>query len=76
MPRLFGLFKRENVCTLLDTLQGRHAERYQRFRDLLQSNHRALDVLAEMEEACHAQNEINSAMPDILQRRKQRCSAV
>jgi len=51
MPRLLGFFKRENVCTLLDTLQGRHAERHQHFRDLLESNHRALDVMAEMEEA-------------------------
>ncbi len=51
MLKLLGLFKRDNVCTLLDALQGRHAEKYQHFRDLLKSNHRALNVMAEMEEA-------------------------
>jgi hypothetical protein len=51
MLKLLGLFKRENVCTLLDTLQGKHAERYQHFRDLLKNNHGALNIMAEMEEA-------------------------
>jgi pyruvate,water dikinase len=51
MLKLLGLFKRDNVCTLLDTLQGRHADKYQYFRDLLESNHKALSVMAEMEEA-------------------------
>jgi len=39
------------VCTLLDTLQGKHAKRYQHFRDLLENNHGALNIMAEMEEA-------------------------
>lgn len=51
MLKLLGLFKRESVCTLLDTLQGKHAERYQHFRDLLKNNHGALNIMAEMEEA-------------------------
>ncbi len=54
MLKLLGLFKRKDVCTLLDTLQGKHAERYQHFRDLLRNNHQALNVMAEMEEAYYA----------------------
>jgi hypothetical protein len=50
MKRVLELFGYEKACIPLKQLEGKHAEKYAHFRELLNHNHRALSLMAEMEE--------------------------
>jgi len=39
MKKLRDLFKKENTCVLLATVEGKHREKYSYFRTLLDNNH-------------------------------------
>ncbi|MBU4037360.1 MAG: hypothetical protein KKA35_13115 [Proteobacteria bacterium] len=51
MLKLFNIFKKEDACTLLTPLEGKQAERYHHFRELLNNNYLALHRIADLEEA-------------------------
>ncbi|RJP56248.1 MAG: pyruvate, phosphate dikinase [Deltaproteobacteria bacterium] len=53
MLNLFNFFKKEDACTLLTPLEGKQAERYRHFRELLKNNYLALHLIADLEEACY-----------------------
>ncbi len=50
MKRVLELFGYEKACIPLKQLEGKHAEKYTHIRELLEHNHRALSLMAEMEE--------------------------
>ncbi|MBI5585037.1 MAG: pyruvate, phosphate dikinase [Deltaproteobacteria bacterium] len=50
MKNLFKFFSKPDVCTLLVNLDGRHVDRYSRFKDFLDYNQASLALLAELEQ--------------------------
>ena len=50
MKSLFKFFSKPDVCTLLVNQDGRHVDRYSRFKDFLDFNQTSLGVLAELEQ--------------------------
>jgi len=50
MKSLFKFFSKPDVCTLLVNQDGRHVDRYSRFKDFLDFNQASLGVLAELEQ--------------------------
>ena len=50
---LFGFLKSRRECRFLADPQGDAALRYRLFLDLLEENHRVLEVMAALEQACH-----------------------
>ena len=50
MKRVLELFGYEKACLPLKQLEGKHVEKYVHFRELLNHNHRALSLMAEMED--------------------------
>ncbi|MBI5583904.1 MAG: pyruvate, phosphate dikinase [Deltaproteobacteria bacterium] len=50
MKNLFKFFSKPDVCTLLVNQEGRHVDRYRRFKDFLNFNQAALGLLAELEQ--------------------------
>jgi pyruvate,water dikinase len=70
MKRVLELFGYEKACIPLKQLEGKHAERYAHFRELLDHNHRALSLMAEMEEIYYG------GKPFSLQAVRQRCEGL
>jgi len=68
MKKLRDLFKKENTCVLLATVEGKHREKYSYFRTLLDNNHIALHRIADLETFC------NSGKPFTLQHVKKICN--
>jgi pyruvate,water dikinase len=50
MKGLFNFFSKKEVCTLLVNQDGRHVDRYSRFKDFLDFNQASLGLLAELEQ--------------------------
>ena len=50
MKSLFKIFSKPDVCTLLVNQDGRHVDRYRRFKDFLDFNQTSLGLLAELEQ--------------------------
>ena len=50
MKSLFKFFSKPDVCTLLVNQDGRHVDRYSRFKDFLDFNQASLGLLAELEQ--------------------------
>jgi pyruvate,water dikinase len=50
LKNLFKFFSKPDVCTLLVNQDGRHVDRYSRFKDFLGFNQAALGLLAELEQ--------------------------
>jgi pyruvate,water dikinase len=50
MKKLFDLFLKKDVCTLLVNRDGKHVDRYNRFKDFLGYNQASLGLLAELEQ--------------------------
>ena len=50
MKNLFKFFSKPDVCTLLVNQDGRHVDRYSRFKDFLAFNQTSLGLLAELEQ--------------------------
>ena len=50
MKNLFKFFSKPDVCTLLVNQDGRHVDRYSRFKDFLDFNQASLGLLAELEQ--------------------------
>ena len=50
MKNLFKIFSKPDVCTLLVNQDGRHVDRYRRFKDFLDFNQASLGLLAELEQ--------------------------
>lgn len=68
MRKIIDLFKKENTCVLLATVEGKHREKYSHFRTLLDNNHTALHRIADLETIC------NSGKPFTLQYVKEICN--
>ena len=64
MKGLFDLFSRKDVCTLLVNRDGRHVDRYQRFKDFLEYNQASLGLLAELEQLNFSGRPFTSAWVD------------
>ncbi len=50
MKNLFKFFSKPDVCTLLVNQDGRHVDRYSRFKGFLDFNQASLSLLAELEQ--------------------------
>ncbi len=50
MKNIFKFFSKPDVCTLLVNQDGRHVDRYSRFKDFLDFNQTSLGLLAELEQ--------------------------
>jgi hypothetical protein len=48
MGRFLNLFSKGDTCQLLINLEGKHVQRYQHFKVLLDHNHSALGLMAEL----------------------------
>ena len=50
MAKFLNLFSKGDSCQLLVNLEGKHVNRYQSFKTLLNHNHRVLSLIAELEQ--------------------------
>ncbi|MBI5664247.1 MAG: pyruvate, phosphate dikinase [Nitrospirae bacterium] len=76
MKDIRNIFSRKHVCMPLTNIEGRHVEKYRSFKNFLNHNHNALDIIADMEllyysgkpfslsVAKHKYNELSDAVRD------------